>query len=411
MINVSRNSLNRFEVAGILDPGKKGKAGIAGYRCKCKFFGWILEKVFRKFVAVQTKEGLVYLNCKSFTNWLDRVQPGRKLSKKELEKSSHDSKFIEKAIADMSQVRVPVVPVAAPVAAPSTPKAPVVQAAPIKQTLPPEPEPEIQYEDIELPVMKAGEGVTESAIESAKAMLQCFQNKKLLGSECKQALATLVEFKELTRYDFSNFMFASKEDFYNTTYKFKLYPKQPQGENSNWCRFGLKEQVHKNNSIYELGIQMELIEKFHHKDTSPEKKKKLLLDIMEKMQSALDVKIREEIIHCLDVPVLITEEALHQEKTEILPGLFLGRSDDEEFDLVLKTPQVDLKKAISAIDEAMKRKEKVLVSCAFVIAAYLKVKYNVAIGEAVNLMRIKRPSMTEDISDWESSTYNLKLKE
>lgn len=100
-----QNQYKRFDVQGIDDPGKNDKVktkGIAGYGQGklCKIIGWIMEKIFHKWVLVQTENGKIYLNCKSFVNWYARI-PHNHFSKEKVQKLSHDPKFVQQAIADL----------------------------------------------------------------------------------------------------------------------------------------------------------------------------------------------------------------------------------------------------------------------------------------------------------------------
>lgn len=85
----------RFDIVGISDPGKGNKRGIAA--CKCKAWGWILEKIFRVAICVKTEQGKVYLNSKSLGNWLNRVKPNH-YSCKRLQKITHNSHLAQKTI-------------------------------------------------------------------------------------------------------------------------------------------------------------------------------------------------------------------------------------------------------------------------------------------------------------------------
>lgn len=100
-MKILQNGPHRFNIDGVKDSGKtdkKGavKTGIAGYQCKC--LGWILEKVFHKAVGVKTENGTVYLNRKSFEQWVTRMDPEKARSDKDLEKLSRKNTKAERAI-------------------------------------------------------------------------------------------------------------------------------------------------------------------------------------------------------------------------------------------------------------------------------------------------------------------------
>lgn len=102
-MKISQNSLKRYDIDGIKDPGKnekKGKkkihiTGIAGYK---GFIGCLL-KLFGKAVSVKTKEGTIYLNCKSIAHWYKRVNSSSNLSEKELSKLSHNSRWVKQQVS------------------------------------------------------------------------------------------------------------------------------------------------------------------------------------------------------------------------------------------------------------------------------------------------------------------------
>lgn len=175
-MEITQNTQNRYDIAGILDPGKKvgkkeaAKVGIAGY--KCKFIGWLL-KAFHIAVSVKSDDGKTfYLNRKSFFHWLNRVQPGGSPITKEL-KSSHDSKFVQQAISSLLQIRP------RPVDQPAVLTEPVLQEVPV--------------ENMNLPCITAEEGVTDQNV--AEKMQWALDLKAIV--DCPEVSSMITDPEEL----------------------------------------------------------------------------------------------------------------------------------------------------------------------------------------------------------------------
>lgn len=101
-MQIKKNDFNRFNIDEIKDPGLdvKGKTvqGITGFHGGIgALFGVLLEKIFHKTVGIKTDDGTYYLNRKSLTNYIKRVDPTHKLENS----SITDSKAAETILAKL----------------------------------------------------------------------------------------------------------------------------------------------------------------------------------------------------------------------------------------------------------------------------------------------------------------------
>lgn len=86
-----------LEIEEVL-PTPTQKKGIAAYN---SLIGWVMCRLFKKAVQVELEGKSLYLNCKSFDKWIERIPDSlvfKHRSKKERTKKSHDAEWIKDAL-------------------------------------------------------------------------------------------------------------------------------------------------------------------------------------------------------------------------------------------------------------------------------------------------------------------------